>query len=121
MSVSVEMHQLAAYTYLPGRMGDRIGKCGSAFTGQARARRDHRYTVTDNHTNSVLRGQQTQHYTPPGVPQAWTPRAGKTKLRAGQGGWAVQEAEMFSQSLGRRYVAALNCQPNLSCDVCPSP
>lgn len=28
---------------------------------------------------------------------------------------------MFSQSLGRRYVAALNCQPNLSCEVCPSP
>lgn len=119
MSGSVEMRQLAAYTYLPGRMGDRISKCGTAFRGQVRAGRDHRHTVTDNHTNSVLRGQQTHHYTPPGVPQAWTPRVGKTKMRAG--GTCSARGGIFSQSLGRRYVAALNCQPNLSCEVCPSP
>lgn len=50
MSVSIEMRQLAAYAYLPGRMGDRISKCGSAFRGQARARRDHCHTVTDTQT-----------------------------------------------------------------------
>ena len=77
--------RLAAYAYSPGGRGDRISKCGSAFRGQASARRDHCQAVTDNHTNLVLRGQQTRQYTPPGVPQAWTPRAGKTKLRAGRG------------------------------------
>lgn len=50
MSVSVEMHPLAAYTYLTGGMGDGISKCGSTFRGQASARRDHRHVVTITQT-----------------------------------------------------------------------
>ena len=114
MSVSVEMRQLAAYTYLPGRMGDRISKCGSAFRGQARARRDHRHGHRQSHKLSTEGTADTALHAPRG-PSSMDPQSRQNQAEGRAGGMGSARGGNVFPVLGEavRGCTQLSTQPQL--------